>query len=421
MALLQIGKSRQGEIYLNGFNGVQPSISTNGNLLEEKARKILNKKAFGYIFAGAGSNQGIQNNLEAFKSYKIRSRILQGVEWPELTTNLLDLKLPYPFLFAPIGVLGLAHPKGDLELANASKITQTPMIQSNQASFSMEACAEILGNTNRWFQLYFGKSRDLVESLVNRAEISGSKAIVLTLDTTLLGWRCIDLDQAYLPFLRGLGLAQYTSDPVFRKLMQKHISTASNSTKRKLPNIFDLIQLFNSYPDTFFNNIKSKNPIKAVSTFLDIYSNPSLSWEDVKWLKTITKLPIILKGILHPEDALKAIDYGVQGIIVSNHGGRQIDQVISSLESMKTIKKTMDPSFPLILDSGIRTGIDIFIALALGAKAVCLGRPYAYALAINGHQGVIEYVQNMASELSIAMSLVGCKTIDDISENLISI
>lgn len=125
------------------------------------------------------------------------------------------------------------------------------MIQSNQASFSMEACAEILGNTNRWFQLYFGKSRDLVESLVNRAEISGSKAIVLTLDTTLLGWRCIDLDQAYLPFLRGLGLAQYTSDPVFRKLMQKHISTASNSTKRKLPNIFDLIQLFNSYPDTF--------------------------------------------------------------------------------------------------------------------------------------------------------------------------
>ena len=275
----------------------------------------------------------------------------------------------------------------------------------------MEVCRDALGNTDSWFQLYFSKSKELVESLVFRAAESGNKAIVLTLDTTSLGWRNMDLENGYLPFLRGLGIAQYTSDPVFQKLMRNAPLTNAN---KKFPGLIDLITLFKSYPDSFFNNLKTKNPVKAVRTFLDVFSRPELNWNDVIWLRSITKLPILLKGILHPDDASKALDFGIDGIIVSNHGGRQVDHVISTLDSLVEIKKVVPENYPLLMDSGIRKAADVFIALALGAKAVCLGRPYAYALSIGGKDAVVEYVQNMASELKITMSLLGCKRLEEI-------
>lgn len=168
------------------------------------------------------------------------------------------------------------------------------------------------------------------------------------------------------------------------------------------------------------NNLKTGNSVKAIRCFFDLYSNPDLSWDDITWLRTITKLPIVLKGILHEEDARKALDSGIDGIIVSNHGGRQIDQVFSSLDALRQIKKILPSSYPLLFDSGIRSGTDIFIALALGAKAIGIGRPYVYALALKGHVGVETLVQNLASELMITMSLCGCKSIETITSDLLT-
>lgn len=413
---IPIGRSRQREIYLNGFSGIKSKIPFDSDELEKQARLKLCKKAFGYIYTGAGSNQGVRNNIQAFNQYSILPRMLQGSESTDLSSVILDTKLPYPFLFAPVGVLELAHAKGDVELARASKITGVPMIQSNQASCSMETCADVLDGTDHWFQLYFSKSRALVESFVQRALESGNKAIVLTLDTTILGWRNIDLANGYLPFLYGKGIAQYTSDPIFKKLMK---DAETKSTSNKTPGILDLIELFKSYPDSFVNNLKSKNPVKAVRTFVDIYSKPDLSWDDIKWLKSISKLPVVLKGILHPEDAKKALDHGIDGIIVSNHGGRQVDNVHSSLEALVEIKRVLPDTYPLLLDGGIRKASDVFIALALGAKAVCLGRLYVYALALGGKEGVTELIQNLASELQTMMSLAGCKSVSEINADYI--
>jgi lactate 2-monooxygenase len=215
-----------------------------------------------------------------------------------------------------------------------------------------------------------------------------------------------------------MGIAQYTSDPVFKELMRK---TKLNKSKTSLTirTIKNLITLFKSYPAPLLENLKTKNPIRAVQTFVDIFSKPDLSWEDISWLKSKTKLPVILKGILHPDDAKKAIEIGVDGIIISNHGGRQVDRVVSSLDSLKEIKDILPADYPVLLDSGIRTGLDVFIALAFGANAVCIGRPYAYALAVNGKEGVLEYIMNIASELKITMSLCGCKNIKDINREML--
>lgn len=414
---ISIGRDRQREIYLNGFSGNKSKIPFDSSELERLAKAKLSKNAFGYIATGAGTNHGIQNNLNAFDKYCIIPRMLRGNDAaPIIHSEILNTRLPFPFLFAPIGVLSLAHPHGDCELAKASRFTGVPMIHSNQASCSMEECRTVLGNTDSWFQLYFSKSKDLVESLVNRAAASGNKAIVLTLDTTILGWRNMDLQNGYLPFLRGLGIAQYTSDPVFKGLMK---NAPAASPDKKLPGLFDLITLMKSYPDSFINNLKTQNPVKAVRTFLDVFSRPELSWDDVQWLKSITRLPVLLKGILHPDDARRALDYGIDGIIISNHGGRQIDRVTSTLDALIEIKKGVPENYPLLMDGGIRKGADVFIALALGAKAICLGRSYAYALAIGGHAAVTEYVQNMASELQIMMSLTGCKSLEEIPGHVV--
>lgn len=415
---ITLGRGRQKEIYLNGFLGRKIRLPFDFNELEKQAENKLGKKAFGYIAAGAGSSRGIQNNLDAFCDYTILPRMLNGSDHPELGLSIFNTQLPFPLLFAPVGVLGLAHPKGDLEMTEASKLTGMPMIQSNQASFSMEACAEVLHNTDHWFQLYFGKSRDLVESMVHRAKLTGNKAIVLTLDTTILGWRNKDLANGFLPFMYGLGIAQYTADPVFKQLMEKCDLTTGEQLNAR-PGIQDAITLFSSYPDSLINNFKTRNPVKAVKTFLDLFSKTDLSWDDVRWLREQTKLPLLLKGILHPEDARKAIDYGIDGIIVSNHGGRQVDHVHSTLDSIVEIKKVIPEEFPLILDSGIRKAADIFIAMALGAKAVCVGRPYVYALALGGRDAVVEYIQNLVSELQITMSLVGCKSLSEINRDCI--
>jgi lactate 2-monooxygenase len=251
-------------------------------------------------------------------------------------------------------------------------------------------------------------------SFVQRAEQCGCSAIAVTLDTTMLGWRTRDLDMAYLPFMEGRGIAQYTSDPVFQKLMDE----PEPQTKRKvtLQLLNGLITMTKNYPGNgFFSRLRSGRPIKVVQKFVSIYSNPALTWDDLKFLRERTKLPILLKGILHPDDARKTIDYGMDGIIISNHGGRQVDGSISTFEALPKITEVVNGKIPVLLDSGIRGGADAFKAIALGAKAVCIGRPYVYGLTIAGQQGVSEVLRNFSADFDLTMGLAGCKNISEIT------
>ena len=411
---------RQKEIYLNGFAGVLPAVPISFQELENAARKILSPQAYAYIAGGAGNESTLRSNIQSFEKYKIIPRMLRNVSVRDTSIELFGKRLRSPILLSPIGVLELAHQQADLDVAKAAASLNVPYIFSNQASRSMEEVSSTMGNSPRWFQLYWSKSNELVKSLVQRAEKSGCTAIVVTMDTTMLGWRTRDLDMAYLPFLEGRGIAQYTSDPVFQKLMDE----AEPQAKRKITwqTIGGLIEMTKNYPgNNFFSKLKSGRQIKAVQKFVSIYSNPALTWNDLKYLREITKLPVLLKGILHPDDACKAIDFGMDGIIVSNHGGRQVDGSISTIEALPSIVDAVQNKIPVLMDSGIRGGADIFKALALGAKAVCVGRPYVYGLAVAGETGVTEVLQNMLTDFELTMGLSGCKNISEISrENLVS-
>lgn len=405
-------------IFLNGNSGITPRIPLSYEELEERARRKLPKKSFDYILTGAGKHLGVANNLSAFKKYAIRPSMLKGIESVDTSVKLFNTQLNSPFMFAPIGVLELAHSQGDLELARASKNIGVPMIISNQASFSMESIADQLNHTDRWFQLYFSKNYEFVESLIHRAEQSKCSAIVLTVDTTILGWRQLDLQNGYLPFLLGKGIAQYVSDPVFQKLLKDKPATYTKM-KMNLSLLSNMIGVFQRYPGSFLKNVSTKDPVKAIRKFIEIYSKTDLSWSDIAWIKSKTRLPILIKGILRSEDALKAIDSGVDGIVVSNHGGRQIDQVISTLDALVEIRSRISHIYPLILDSGIRTGADAFIALCLGAQSVLIGRPYVYSLALEGHEGVEEFMQNFLAEFKIMMMLSGCRDLSALTPELL--
>lgn len=410
---------RQREIYLNGFSGIHPTVNIDLKTLEQNAEECMSEKAFAYIAGGAGTEATMQRNREAFEAYRIIPRMLKNVGERDISINLFGTTLPSPFLLSPVGVLEMVNKEADLAVARAAASLNIPYIFSNQASVPMEVCAQAMGSTPHWFQLYWSKSRDLVASFVQRAEKCGCTALVVTLDTTMLGWRTRDLELAYLPFLEGKGIAQYTSDPVFQKLLDE---PAPPSPKRKitLQTIRGLVQMVNNYPGSgFFRKLKSGKPMKAVQTFTSIYANPFTTWEDLKFLREHTKLPILLKGILHPDDAHKALDYGMDGIVVSNHGGRQVDGAVSTIEMLPAISSTVNGRVPVLLDSGIRGGADAFKALALGATAVCIGRPYVYGLALAGEQGVHEVLQNFLADFELTMGLAGCKSIQEVRPEML--
>jgi lactate 2-monooxygenase len=270
-----------------------------------------------------------------------------------------------------------------------------------------------MGDAPRWFQLYWSTSDALVESFVARAEACGCEAIVLTLDTTQLGWRIRDLDLAYLPFIRGKGIAQYTSDPVFERLVDD--APAPPAGRINAAAIRTLIELSRAYPGSLMRNLRSRRPLAAARTFLDIYSRPSLQWSDLRFLRERTKLPLLLKGILDPDDARQAPDHGVDGIVVSTHGGRQVDGAIASLDALPRVVEAVDGRIPVLLDSGIRGGADVFKALALGASAVLLGRPYVYGLAVAGQKGVQAVIRNLIADFDLTLGLAGCGGPADVS------
>ena len=413
---MAIGILRQTSIYRAGVSGRRPRVPTDATKLEARARKAMPEEAFAYIAGGAGTGATMRANRDAFDRWRIVPRMLRDVSGRDTGVELFGRRLPSPFLLCPVGVLEMVHPDADLAVARAARAEGVPMILSNQASRPMEACARELGDSPRWFQLYWSTSNDLVESFVHRAETSGAEAIVVTLDTTLLGWRTHDLDIAYLPFLRGKGIAQYTSDPVFRRIIENDpVELGPDEQPKPSPAALrTLVQLTRAYPDRFASALRSGHARAAVQTFVRIYSRPSLRWEDLPFLRERTKLPILLKGILHPDDAARAVDEGIDGVIVSNHGGRQVDGAIGTLEALPGVARAVDGRIPVILDSGIRGGADAFKALALGATAVGIGRPYAYGLAIAGEAGVREVLANFKADFDLTLGLSGHTSVADI-------
>jgi lactate 2-monooxygenase len=378
----------------------------------------MTTQARGYIIGGAGQESTVRSNRSAFEKHKIVPRMLRNVSERDTSIELFGQKYPTPFLLSPIGVLDMVHREADVAVGRAAASLNVPYIFSNQASRPMEEVATAMGNSPRWFQLYWSKSQDLVASLVQRAESCGCSAIAVTLDTTMLGWRTRDLDMAYLPFMEGRGIAQYTSDPVFQKLLDETEPAAKRELTFQL--LRGLITMVSNYPGNgFLSKLKSGRPIKAVQKFVSIYSNPALTWNDLKFLRQHTKLPILLKGILHSDDARMAIEYGMDGIIISNHGGRQVDGSISTLEALPAIATAVARRIPILLDSGVRGGADAFKAIALGATAVCIGRPYVYGLTLAGEEGVREVLLNFLADFDLTMGLAGCKNIAEISSETI--
>jgi len=410
------------QIYTNGFKGKTLTVPADFQQLEKAARDRMSEKGFAYVAGGAGGEQTMRNNRQALDAVKIVPRMLRDVSERDLSINLFDHDLPSPLLAAPIGVLDLARKDGDLDLARAVSAMGIPMIFSNQASISMEECAREMGAAPRWFQLYWSKSDELVQSFLQRAENCDCSAIVVTLDTTMLGWRPRDLNFGYLPFLHALGLGQYLSDPVFQRLVEQRQEQGElpSTGGVTLQALASLVRLTSRYPGKgFWKKFKSKKGLYGVRTFTDTYVRPSLNWEDLKRLREYTRLPLVLKGILHPDDAKKAMDFGVDGIVVSNHGGRQVDGSIAAFEALPDVVKVVEEKLPILMDSGIRSGADVFKALAMGASAVCIGRPYVYALALGGEEGVKALFRHFLSELELTMGLTGCRNVKEIRREML--
>ena len=412
---------RQSEVYVGGMSGKKPLIPVDAARLEEEARRAMSAEAYAYVAGGAGSESTVRANREAFERWRIVPRMLRDVSERDPSVELFGRRLAAPLLVAPVGVLELAHPEADLAVARAAGEAGVPMIFSSQASVPMETCAAAMGDGPRWFQLYWSKNDALVESFVARAEGCGCEAVVVTLDTTMLGWRTRDLDLAYLPFLRGKGIAQYVSDPVFLESLAHPLPSPASEAKRtvNLSTLRAFVELTRAHPGRFWTNLRSKQPLAAVQQFIGTYSRPSLTWDDLPFLRSKTKLPIVLKGILHPDDARRALDAGVDGVIVSNHGGRQVDGAIASLDALPGVADAIEGKIPVLFDSGIRGGADVFKALALGARAVCVGRPYVYALALEGAAGVLELLRNLAADFELTMGLAGCRAAGEIGREAV--
>ena len=375
------------EIYLRGLGGETPAIPVAVAELEERAVAAMDPKAASYVCAGAGSEETMGANSEAFARRKIVPRMLRNVAGRDLSTTVLGTEMPVPLMLAPIGVQKVLHEDGELATARAAAAVGVPMIASTASHFTLEEIAEAGGEAPRWFQLYWPNDPELARSFVERAERAGYEAIVLTVDTFIPGWKPRDLQQAWLPFLNGFGVANYFQDPIFRAALEK---------------------------------TPEEDPGMATGHFLGVQANPSLSWDDLAQLREMTSLPLVVKGIQHVEDAREAVARGVDGIVVSNHGGRQVDGALGSLDALAPIADAVGSDLAILFDSGVRGGADALKALALGADAVCLGRPYLWGLALDGQAGVETVLKMVLAELDLTMALCGLTRPAEIGPELLS-
>ena len=402
--------------------GHHPLVPTAARALQQRARRALNARAYAYVAGGAGDEATQRANRAAFDRWSVVPRVLRDVSRRDYSIELFGRRLPGPLLLGPVGALELVHDDADLAVARAAASVGVPMVFSNQASVAMEECAAAMGDSPRWFQLYWSTSDELVESLVGRAEAAGCDALVVTLDTTMLGWRPRDLDLGHLPFALGKGIAQYTSDPVFRRLVEERAAGAGPREPQPRPTpaaVRALIGMAKAWPGSFRDNLRSPLPRAAVETFLAIYSRPSITWADLAWLRGKTRLPILLKGVLHPDDARRALDAGADGVVVSTHGGRQVDRSIAALDALPEVVGAVAGRVPVLLDSGIRSGADAFIAVVLGARAVLLGRPFAWGLALAGEEGVRQVVSDVLGEFDLTLDLTGHTAVDQLSPDVL--
>jgi len=416
------GRRRQNEVYRAGVYGHSPRVPTVARRLQARAKQALNARAYAYVAGGAGDEVTQRANRAAFDRWAVVPRVLRDVSSRDTSVELFGRRLPAPVLLGPVGALELVNDEADLAVARAAASLGVPMVFSNQASVSMEDCAAVMGDSPRWFQLYWSTSDELVESLVGRAEAAGCDAIVVTLDTTMLGWRPRDLDLGHLPFALGKGIAQYTSDPVFRRLVEERAAAAGPREPQPRPTpaaVKALVGMAKAWPGSLRENLGSPLPRAAVETFLGIYSRPSITWADLAWLRERTRLPILLKGVLHPDDARRALDEGVDGVVVSTHGGRQVDRSIAALDALPDVVAAVDERAPVLLDSGIRSGADAFVAIALGARAVLLGRPFAWGLALAGEDGVRQVVSDVIGEFDLTLGLTGHTAVDQLSPEVL--
>ena len=373
----------QTEIYLNGLRGVVPSLPTDFRLLEQRAQAAMPPFVLSYIQGGCGDEFTQRQNADAFHHWGLVPRMLVDCSTRDLSIELFGLRLPAPIFLSPIGVLGMCTPDGhgDLATARASAETGVPMIASTLSNDSLEAVAESLAGTPGFFQLYTPKDDALTESLIYRAEAAGFKAIVVTLDTWVLGWRPRDLNAANFPQLRGVALQNYFTDPCFRRSLAKP---------------------------------PEEDPAAAAIRWSQLVGKV-LTWDHLPWLRSLTKLPLILKGICHPDDARRAIDAGIDGIYCSNHGGRQANGGIPAIDLLPGIVEACD-KVPVLFDSGVRSGSDIVKALAMGASAVGIGRPYVYGLALAGTDGVIHVLKSLLAEADLLMAIDGLPTLAALSQ-----
>jgi lactate 2-monooxygenase len=375
------GSQVQNEIYVSGESPWPISPEE----WEARAAEALAPGPFDYIAGGAGSESTMRANLEAFERRRLRPRMLTGNSERDISVEILGTRSPAPFLLAPIGVLSIAHPEGELAVARAAAATGVPIVLSGAASHSIEEVAEL--DPPRWFQLYWVNDRELTVSLVERAETAGYSALVVTVDTLSLGWRDRDLRRAYLPFLSGEGCAQFFSDPVFRSRLE-------------LP--------------------PEEDTLAAAARMLSMFPNLELGWDDLAWLRETTQLPLVVKGLLTGEDGVRAQDCGVDGIVVSNHGGRQVDGAVAALDALEEVREAVGPETTVLMDSGIRRGADVLKAFALGADAVLLGRPYAYGLAVGGQEGVEAVIRHLMAETDITLALAGGRRATDLDSSWIA-
>ncbi|WP_194815461.1 alpha-hydroxy-acid oxidizing protein [Nocardia sp. XZ_19_385] len=372
----------QNEIYFRGLGGVVPTLPMKYAELRERAQAALPPSIWSYVAGGAGDERTQDANVTAFDRWGLVPRMFVGAKERDLSVDLFGMSLPTPVFLAPVGVIGLCTPDGhgDLATARAAARTGVPMVASTLTVDPLEQVAAEFGDTPGFFQLYTPTDRDLAASLVQRAEQAGYQAIVVTLDTWITGWRPRDLSTSNFPQLRGHCLANYFTDPVF---------------------LAGLAQT------------PEQDPQAAILRWIQLFGNP-LTWADLPWLRSLTDLPLLVKGICHPDDARRAIDGGVDGIYCSNHGGRQANGGLPALDVLPEIVAAAD-GVPVLFDSGIRSGADIVKALALGATAVGIGRPYVYGAALGGVDGIVHVLRSLLAEADLIMAVDGYPTLKDLT------
>ncbi|MFG2576546.1 lactate 2-monooxygenase [Streptomyces sp. NPDC048481] len=367
----------QYEIYLNGTTGAVPRLPTDLTRLEELTERRLGPGPVGYVAGSAGDGSTARANRAALERRRIVPRMLRDVGDRDLSVEVLGRTLPAPLALAPVGVLSIMHPEAESAAARAAAAQGVPFILSSASSTPIEQVAEVMGDAERWFQLYWSKDREVTRSFLSRAKASGFRVLVVTLDTPLLAWRPRDLDQAYLPFLRGVGTANYFTDPAFLAGLAKPVHEDLDA---------------------------------AVLRFVGLFADPEKTWPDLAFLRENWDGPIVLKGVLHPDDARLAADAGMDGVVVSNHGGRQVAGSIAAADALPEVVRAVGDRLTVLFDSGVRTGADVFKALALGARAVLLGRPYAYGLGLDGQTGVEHVIRCLLAEFDLTLALSGHAT-----------